>query len=40
LTASLLALVAAWLIRALGDGPHLPPPGRKKPLREGFAAFA
>ncbi|HCO66093.1 MAG TPA: MFS transporter [Alcanivorax sp.] len=40
LTASLLALVAAWLIRALGDGPHLPPPGDKKPLREGFAAFA
>ena len=40
LTASVLAVVAALLIRTLGDGPHLPPPGDKKPLREGFTAFA
>jgi len=39
LLASALALLAALLIRALGDGPHLPPPAAKQRLRDGFAAF-
>ncbi|WP_136247562.1 MFS transporter [Halomonas borealis] len=39
LGASGLALVGGALVAALGDGPHLPPPGGRARLREGLAAL-
>ena len=40
LLASGLALLAALMILRLGDGPHLPPPGRTPGLGKGFHALA
>ncbi|WP_018174114.1 MULTISPECIES: MFS transporter [unclassified Thioalkalivibrio] len=37
--ASVLAVAAAWMIARLGDGPHLPPPGRTPGLGKGFRAL-
>ncbi|MBB3140150.1 MFS transporter [Halomonas organivorans] len=39
LGASMLALAGGALVLALGDGPHLPPPGGRARLREGLAAL-
>ncbi|GEK72215.1 MULTISPECIES: MFS transporter [Halomonas] len=39
LGASGLALAGGALVLALGDGPHLPPPGGRARLREGLAAL-
>ena len=38
LLASLLSVIAAWMIVRLGEGPHLPLVSRR-PLREGLVAF-